>query len=214
VVFNRSIAISLIFYTTLLFSCAGKTADEQPENLIQKEIFTEMILELQLIEAHLNEVRVDQSVIRDSANNYFQEIFEKHGASFEGFHSTMSYYASQPEELQEIYDAVLESLSEMEVELVDVKMDQDAISPLGRKQIVDVISHLPIAQIFKEKSYSSDQTKDSLFKYIGENIYLFDSLPYNIESFQKSYMGLTFNAKRYLVFREEVTLMLDSIENN
>ena len=213
-VFNKYIAISLIFYTTLLFSCGGKTAEEQPENLIQKEIFTEMILELQLIEAHLNEVRVDQSVIRDSANNFFQEIFEKHGTSFEYFNNTMNYYASQPEELQGIYDAVLESLSEMEVELVDVKMDQDAISPLGKKQIVDVISQLPIARIFKESSYSSDQTKDSLFKYIAANISLFDSLPYNIESFQKSYIGLTFNQKRYLSFREEVSLMLDSIEKN
>ena len=68
--------------------------------------------------------------------------------------------------------------------------------------------------IFKEPSYSSDQTKDSLFKYIAVNISLFDSLPYNIESFQKSYMGLTFNQKRYLSFREEVGLMLDSIEKN
>jgi len=214
VVFNKYIAISLIFYTTLLSSCGGKAVEEQPENLIKKEIFTEMILELQLIEAHLNEVRVDQSVIRDSANNYFQEIFEKHGTSFEDFNNTMNYYASQPEELQGIYDAVLESLSEMEVELVDVKMDQDAISPLGKKQIVDVISQLPIARIFKEPSYSSDQTKDSLFKYIAANISLFDSLPYNIESFQKSYIGLTFNQKRYLSFREEVSLMLDSIEKN
>ena len=211
---NKYIAISLLFYSTLLFSCGGKTEEEQPENLIKKELFTEMILELQLIEAHLNEVRVDQSVIRDSANNFFQEIFEKHGASFEDFNSTMNYYASQPEELQGIYDAVLESLSEMEVELVDVKMDQDAISPLGRKQIVDVISHLSIARIFKENSYSSDQTKDSLFKYIAANIYLFDSLPYNIESFQKSYIGLTFNHKRYLSFKQEVRIMLDSIEKN
>ena len=213
-VFNKHIAISLIFYTTLLFSCGGKTEEEQPENLIIKEVFTEMILELQLIEAHLNEARVDQSVIRDSANNFFQEIFEKHGTSFDDFNNTMKYYASQPEELQGIYDAVLESLSEMEVELVDVKMDQDAISPLGKKQIVDVISHLPIAQVFKENSYSSDQTKDSLFKYIAANIYLFDSLPYNIESFQKSYIGLTFNHKRYLSFREEVRLMLDSLEEH
>jgi hypothetical protein len=214
VLLNKYIAISLLFYSTLLFSCGGKTEEEQPENLIKKELFTEMILELQLIEAHLNEVRVDQSVIRDSANNFFQEIFEKHGTSFEDFDNTMNYYASQPEKLQGIYDAVLESLSEMEVELVDVKMDQDAISPLGRKQIVDVISHLSIARIFKENSYSSDQTKDSLFKYIAANIYLFDSLPYNIESFQKSYMGLTFNHKRYLSFREEVRLMLDSLEDD
>ena len=213
-VFDKYIAISLIFYTTLLFSCGGKTAEEQPENLIKKEIFTEMILELQLIEAHLNEARVNQSVIRDSANNFFQEIFEKHGAALEDFNTTMNYYASQPEELQGIYDAVLESLSEMEFELVDVKINQDAISPLGKKQIVDVISHLPIARIFKEPSYSSEQTKDSLFKYIAVNISLFDSLPYNIESFQKSYIGLTFNHKRYLSFKEEVRLMLNSIEKN
>ena len=213
-VFDKYIAISLVFYTTLLFSCGGKTAEEQPENLIKKEIFTEMILELQLIEAHLNEARVNQSVIRDSANNFFQEIFEKHGAALEDFNTTMNYYASQPEELQGIYDAVLESLSKLEVELVDVKINQDAISPLGKKQIVDVISHLPIARIFKETSYSSEQTKDSLFKYIAVNISLFDSLPYNIESFQKSYIGLTFNHKRYLSFKEEVRIMLDSMENN
>ena len=213
-VYDKYIAISLVFYTTLLFSCGGKTAEEQPENLIKKEIFTEMILELQLIEAHLNEAKGNQSVIRDSANNFYQEIFEKHGGSFENFKITMDFYASQPEELQGIYDAVLESLSEMEVELVDVKMDEDAISPLGKKQIVDFISHLSIARLFLEPSYSSEQTKDSLFKYIAINISLFDSLPYNIESFQKSYIGLTFNHKRYLSFKEEVRLMLNSIEKN
>ena len=197
---------------TLLSSCGGKTVEEQPDGLIQKEIFTEMLLEFQLIEAHLNQTRVDQSIIRDSANNYFQEIFEKHGASLEGFNSTMNYYASRPEELQGIYDVVLESLSEMEVELVDVKMDEDAISPLGKHQVVDIISHLPIARIYNESSYSSDQAKDSLFKYIAANISLFDSLPFNIESFQKTYMGLTYNHKRYLSFREEVSTMLDSIE--
>ena len=213
-VFNKYIAISLIFYTTLLSSCGGKTAKEQPDNLIQKEIFTEMIREFQLIEAHLNQVRVDQSVIRDSANNYFQEIFEKHGTSHEDFNRTMNYYASQPEELQGIYEIVLESLSEMEVELVDIKMDQNAISPLGKKQIVDLISHLPIARVYSEPSYSSDQVKDSLFKYIAVNISLFDSLPFNIESFQKTYMGLTYNHKRHLSIREEVRAMLDSIEKN
>ena len=154
---------------TLLSSCGGKTLEEKPDGLIQKEVFTEMILEFQLIEAHLNQTRVDQSIIRDSANNYFQEIFEKHGVSLEDFNSTMNYYASQPEELQGIYDVVLESLSEMEVELVDVKMDEDAISPLGKQQVVDIISHLPIARIYNESSYSSDQAKDSLFKYIAAN---------------------------------------------
>ena len=213
-IFNKYIAISLIFYTILLSSCGGKTVEEQPDNLIQKEIFTEMIREFQLIEAHLNQVRVNQSVIRDSANNYFQEIFEKHGTSYEDFNSTMNYYASQPKELQGIYDIVLESLSEMEVELVDIKMDQDAISPLGKKQIVDLISHLPIARVYSEPSYSSDQVKDSLFKYIAVNISLFDSLPFNIESFQKTYMGLTYNHKRHLSIREEVRAMLDSIEKN
>ena len=213
-VLNNYIVVSLIFYLTLLSSCGGKTSEKQPDGLIQKEIFTEMILEFQLIEAHLNQVRVNQSVIRDSANNYFQEIFEKHGTSPDAFNSTMHYYASQPEELQGIYDIVLELLSEMEVELVDVKMDEDAISPLGKKQIVDVISHLPIARIYNESSYTSDQAKDSLFKYIAENISLFDSLPFNIESFQKTYMGLTYNHKRYLSFREEVRTMLDSIEKN
>lgn len=213
-ILNKVIAIGLIFCTVLLLSCGGETEEEQPENLIKKEIFTEMILELQLIEAHLNEVRMDQSVIRDSANNFFQEVYEKHGTSFEGFNTTMSYYASQPEELQGIYEAVLESLSKMEVKLVDVKINQDAISPLGKKQIVSVVSHLPIARVFKDSSYSSEQTKDSLFKYIAVNISLFDSLPYNIESFQKSYQGITFNPKRYLSFREEVRFILDSIEKN
>ena len=212
--FNKYIAVSLIFYTILLSSCGGKTVEEQPDHLIQKEIFTEMILEFQLIEAHLNQVRADQLVIRDSANNYFQEIFKKHGTSYENFNNTMNYYASQPKELQGIYDVVLESLSEMEVELVDVKMDQDAISPLGKKQIVDIISHLPVARVYNESSYSSDQVKDSLFKYIAVNISLFDSLPFNIESFQKTYMGLTYNHKRHLSIREEVRAMLDSIEKN
>lgn len=199
---------------TVFVSCGGKQIDDRPENLIEKEVFTEMILEMQLIEAHLNEVRVDQSIIRDSANNYFQEVFEKHGTSFEDFSNTMDYYASQPEELQGIYDKVLDILSHMEVELIDVKMDQDAISPLGKKQMINLISHLRLAPIYIDSSFNSEQTKDSLFRYIAANPSLFDSLPYNMESFQKSYIGLTFNNVRYLSFREEIKQILDSLDKN
>jgi len=197
--------------TLLLTSCGGENNEEQPDYLIEKKVFTEIVLEMQLIEAHLNEVRVDQSVIRDSANHFFQEVFENHNTSFENFNNTMKYYAARPGELQGIYDEVLETLSKMEVELVDVKMDQDAISPLGRDQMINVIAGLPLAPIFADSSFSSEQTKDSLFNYIAENPTLFDSLPYNIESFQKSYIGLTFNNIRYLSFREEVKQILDSL---
>ena len=78
-VFNKYIAISLIFYTTLLFSCGGKTVEEQPENLIQKEIFTEMILELQLIEAHLNEVRVINQSFEIVPTTFFKRSLKNMG---------------------------------------------------------------------------------------------------------------------------------------
>ena len=209
---HKYISIGFIFLMALIVSCADANKEEHPSNIIEKEVFTQMIVEMQLVEAHLNEVRVDHMVIRDSANNYFQEVLDKHGKTFDEFNGTMSYYAAKPEELQGIYDKVLEALSEMEVDLIDVNMDQDAISPLGEKQIVSVVSHLPVSYMYRDTSLTSTQTQDSLFKYIAMNLSLFDSLPYNIESFQKSYIGLTFNKVRYFAFKEQVKLTLDSLE--
>lgn len=209
----KNIALILLLIPALFISCSESKEEEIPSGLIEKPVFTEMLLEMQLVEAHINEVRVNQIYIKDSANHFFQEVFEKHNKTNEEFSTTMEYYVSKPSELQEIYGNVLDRLSEMEAELADIKLNEEAISPVGKHMIADIISKTPVAVVFKDSSFTSNQVKDSLFKYLINNPAILDTFQTNLLSFQKSYNGLTYKAPMYASLKEEILKKLERVDN-
>ena len=98
-----------------LSSCAEYDPQhkEVPENLIDKEEFTNIMIDIRLAE-----VIIRQDVTKNNGNNtdsitnyYFSFIFDKHNISQEKFQVNLDYYTSNPGELDDINKAVVDSLN-------------------------------------------------------------------------------------------------------
>jgi hypothetical protein len=108
--------LALIFlFTGLLVSSCNNEQEEQkiPEGVMNKEKFTEVFTDIQLLEASMR-----QRFIRDEDPKllypiYYKQVFEKHEISEEEFKESLDYWSGQDHEMTGIYDSVIENLSLM-----------------------------------------------------------------------------------------------------
>lgn len=79
----------------LLFSLAGCSGDPQkPNNLIDEETYTDLLVELQLIRSYGENADTDSTTI-DSLTT---EVFQKHEVTRESFRESHQYYQQFPQE--------------------------------------------------------------------------------------------------------------------
>ena len=82
-----------------------------PEHLLGKDEMINVLLDLHIAEAEIVSLRVK----RDSSEIYFREaekvIFEKFGIPDSIFKESYEFYLENPEFLEEVYSAVVDSLS-------------------------------------------------------------------------------------------------------
>ncbi|MFZ6050600.1 DUF4296 domain-containing protein [Halocola ammonii] len=105
----------LCLFSVLLVAACGEQQEEQKiaEGVMSKENFTEVLTDVQLLEASMR-----QRFIRDEDPKllypiYYKQIFEKHEISEEEFKESLEYWSGQDEEMTGIYDNVIENLSLM-----------------------------------------------------------------------------------------------------
>jgi hypothetical protein len=104
-----------IIIALVLVSCStGKPKESKPQGIIESKDMTELLVDLQQIEG-ANNLKLFQG---DTGQiNYallYETIFEKHGTSKAEFDSSMAWYTIHPEEMEVIYDSVIEELMKVE----------------------------------------------------------------------------------------------------
>ncbi|MFC2175457.1 DUF4296 domain-containing protein [Bacteroidota bacterium] len=103
----------------LILSVAGCTnkKEAKPDALIEEGKMVKIMTDMHLVETAQN-LKIIQP---DSANaNYlalFESIYKTHQVSKSQFDSSLFYYSGQPEQMNELYDKVLERLYELESEV-------------------------------------------------------------------------------------------------
>ena len=107
----------VILFITLLLSCSkGKEA--------QDRILTPKEMTLFMVEMYLKEARISNLNLPEDSSRQMMQYFKDNFASSEGlgdsvlFHS-MNYYLSRPNEMEQILDAVIDSLSLREQKAVN-----------------------------------------------------------------------------------------------
>ena len=101
--------IALIIPLFLLIGCDRK--EEMPEGLLDRETFTQVLTEAQVIEARVNQELVIEKRSAIAKDRYYEEIFERYNTDEEQFKRTFEFYSERPEELRAIYEEVLTELS-------------------------------------------------------------------------------------------------------
>ncbi len=107
---------SVLLVFILLLSCSTKKDEVIPEGVIHPEKFTAVMIDVQITEG-MRAQGVDIVRQDNSAEGLYHEIFEKHGISQESFETSYDYYLERPDEMELIYEQVLDSLSKLDAEV-------------------------------------------------------------------------------------------------
>lgn len=93
----------------LIFNACQK--DKRPEGVLSPEELSKLMVEMYLAEARIS----GKNMVKDSAMKYFvpfeEKLKAKHGVSDSIMRMTYQYYISHSEELEKIYDSVIDTLS-------------------------------------------------------------------------------------------------------
>ena len=107
---NKGVVFVIVFTISaaLLWNCQ---TEKYPDNILSKEEFSSLLMELYLAEAKLNGL----SIPRDSASKLFipyeDSLMRKSGVPDSILRNTYQYYFDHPQELEKVYEIVIDSLS-------------------------------------------------------------------------------------------------------
>ncbi len=103
-----------IFLISVFLSCDGSRKSKE---ILSKEKMVSVLIDIQMAEAFISRERIEG----DSALALYQaleeDIFETHAIDSSSFKKSFRYYSENIAELDEIYEWVLDSLNQKQVEL-------------------------------------------------------------------------------------------------
>lgn len=108
--------ISLLIIFIFLLSCSPDEKEVIPEGVIKPEKFTAVMIDVQITEG-MRAQGVDIIRPENDADGLYDEIFQKHDISEESFETSYDYYLDRPDEMELIYEQVLDSLSKLDAQV-------------------------------------------------------------------------------------------------
>lgn len=107
-------------FAVLIISC-HEPKQKTPDYLIDETKMVDMMVDMHLVETAQNLKLLGTDTTNRKYQQYFNSVFESHQVSKADYDSSLYYYSAQTEQMNAIYDKVLERLYEMETE---AKSDQ------------------------------------------------------------------------------------------
>lgn len=96
-----------------LFSCQVKLKEfRAPSDVIPKDSLSLILQEIMLVEYQVQSKYPLPQQFQDCVKKSGDTILSRYQVTYQRFDRSMTYYGSKQEEMQEIYDTVLERLSE------------------------------------------------------------------------------------------------------
>src|ERR1700744_3729507 len=100
--------ITLFFSASLfLFSCKDKNS---PDGVIQHDRMVNLMTEVHLIDGRMYSVVMTQDSLYKYRTARYDALFKRYHTDSAQFNRSMKYYTQHPEELQKMYEKILESL--------------------------------------------------------------------------------------------------------
>lgn len=103
----------LMFIIALTVFCGCNSEQNINENVLPKDEMTSIIVELELVQAAFKVETQDNKFNLDKLTN---TIFENHHTTKQQFDESVLYYSKYPEEMENIYNDVISSISSKQVE--------------------------------------------------------------------------------------------------
>jgi hypothetical protein len=145
--------VGFILLLFLFSACAEKKQEaiEVPEVLIAKDKMAEILSEVQLVEAYINQIPYSKRGKSDTDYVYFPMLFEKYQISKTDFLENLAYYSTNEKTISSIYEKsiiLLNKVKAKDLEIrLEMKMDsirQDSIQSVLEEIKLDSIAELDL----------------------------------------------------------------------
>jgi len=114
IVLRPAVFLALIIFMS---GCGDPDVEVAPDGLLDKDKFTEVMVDVQLVEGMKVHKLGPKREKSPDMEAMYANIFAKYEINQEDFDATYDYYKSRPEEMELIYEQVLDSLSKLDVEV-------------------------------------------------------------------------------------------------
>lgn len=105
-----------IAISTIILSCNIIT-NKTDDNIIPRDSMVQIITEIHLADAVLNNAQNNGYIEPDSTPKYYSEILKKHNITKEKFDRSIKHYVDQLEEFDNMYDEVIAKLNLKQIEI-------------------------------------------------------------------------------------------------
>jgi hypothetical protein len=130
----------------LLSACTEnkKKPIDTPKVLIPKEKMAEILSEVQLIEAYLNQIPYSKRGKSDSDYVYYPMLFEKYHITKNDFLKNLAYYSHDEETIKALYEQSIIRLNKLKAKDLEIRLEmkmdsirQDSIQKVKDKARLD-----------------------------------------------------------------------------
>ena len=111
----------IIIAFILIAQCKSENnIDDEPDNFLGKEKFTQLVYDINLLEGHLSNFNLNRDVMKDSAMKLYKGVFENYDIDYKDFKENQNYYILT-DQYKEISQEVLDKITKEQVKYKDVK---------------------------------------------------------------------------------------------
>jgi len=110
----------LLFFAYVLISCHGGNSPHVPADIIQPDSLVVVLTDVHIFQAslQLGYIRGDSAQFAAKA---FEEVLKKHHLTQEQYSKSLKYYCYHPALLDDVYEKVLNNLSQQKAEMLGKK---------------------------------------------------------------------------------------------
>jgi len=113
--------VKKVFLALLIICACTETKQEPPENLLSEAQMVAFLIDTHMLEGQRQAARVSKDTTAHIYREFEVELYEKHQIDSQQFIDSYHYYLANVEQLSDIYDAVIDSLSLREKVLINQK---------------------------------------------------------------------------------------------
>ena len=118
---------SIIILLAVFFgSCSGE--EDIPNDVLSQEKMTHVMIEIHILEAKIGRLGITTDSAKIVYDHLEKEIFAKSGTDSASFFRSFEYYSTHPEPFSVVYNAVVDSLMELEsIDKLNVEAKKEAL---------------------------------------------------------------------------------------
>tara|TARA_R110002050_G_scaffold221441_1_gene357330 strand:- start:128980 stop:129375 length:396 start_codon:yes stop_codon:yes gene_type:complete len=125
---NKILIWAVLIIGLSLTSCGQEETKPAPDNLIDKQVMTEILADISKVEARFQRrLSVRGSNNDKMLSHNYEVVFEKYGVTMDQFKSSFEYYEQSPLEMQIMFDSVLVHLTEEQAVVESIYYDSTKI---------------------------------------------------------------------------------------